>query len=122
MDPCESRRKNIARGLPDGQGSILHHSVPMEVMLAHYGTDDMGWLIEQSDRPDTVRVERIVETNGRYETKVFHLPAARFDNRVDHTSFLRQPRAARPAEAVTDLHRRLAASLGSLALQRRAER
>ncbi|MCE1229102.1 MAG: hypothetical protein LWX11_06415, partial [Firmicutes bacterium] len=61
VDPAESRRKNIERGLPNAQGSILNHSVPMEVMLAHYGTDDMAWLMEQSDKPNTVKVERILD-------------------------------------------------------------
>lgn len=114
VDPAESRRKNIARGLPNAQGSILHHSVPMEVMLAHYGCDDMGWLIEQSDRPDTVRVERIVEAGGRYETKVFHLPAARFDNRVDKTTFVRKPKDQwQPAE-VKAMHDELSRALQTL--------
>ena len=45
-------------------------------------TDDMGWLLEQSDRPDTVRVE----AHG----KSFHLPVGRFDNRVDKTTFIRE--------------------------------
>jgi hypothetical protein len=64
VDPAESRRKNIARGQPNAQGSILHHCVPMEVMLGQYGTDDMAYLIEQSDRPGTIRVERILEHDG----------------------------------------------------------
>jgi hypothetical protein len=93
VDPAESRRKNIERGRPDGQGSILNHSVPMEVMLGQYGCDDMAWLMEQtaqSDRPSTIRVERIVQERDRYAAKVYHLPVARFDNRKDLTTFVRE--------------------------------
>ena len=109
VDPQESRRKNIARGKPDGQGSILHHSVPMEVMLSQYGCDDMEYLIQQSDKPNTVRVERLVTetqpTGERvYRNRVFHLPAARFDNRKDKTTFVRVPRAEWKADDISDLH------------------
>jgi hypothetical protein len=95
VTPEESRRKNIERGRPDGQGSILFHCVPMEVMLGEYGLDDMGYLIEQSGKPDTIRIERIgEETNDagerRYVEKVWHLPVARFDNRSDLTTFVRE--------------------------------
>jgi hypothetical protein len=110
VEPAESRRKNIERGRPDGQGSILHHSVPMEVMLGQYGCDDMEHLIRGSDQADTIRVERIFRdepasgTAGglagsgsrrpSYRARTFHVPVAKFDNRVDKTSFLR----ARPAD------------------------
>ncbi len=109
VDPAESRRKNIERGRPDGQGSILHHSVPMEVMLGQYGCDDMEYLIQQSDKPDTVRVERIVQETKpsgerAYRTRVFHLPAARFDNRKDKTTFVRAPRAEWKQEDIRALH------------------
>ncbi len=114
VDPCESRRKNIARGLPDGQGSILHHSVPMEVMLAHYGTDDMGWLIEQSDRPDAVKVERIVEEGGRFVNRTYYLPAARFDNRQDKTTFVRKPKDQWQPEEVKAMHGELSRALQTL--------
>ena len=84
VTPEESRRKNEERAKPgrEGDASILHHGVPHAVMIQDYGTDDMGWLIEQSDRPDTVRVE----AHG----KIFYLPVGRFDNRVDKTSFIRE--------------------------------
>jgi hypothetical protein len=111
VDPTESRRKNIERGRPDGQGSILHHSVPMEVMLGQYGTDDMAWLLGQSDRPGTIRVERVVETHGKYATRVFHLPVGRFDNREDLTTFVRAPREEWKAEDVRRLHAGLRAAL-----------
>jgi hypothetical protein len=104
VDPTESRRKNIERGRPDGQGSILHHSVPMEVMLGQYGTDDMEWLVSQSDRPGTVRVERIVESAGKYTTRVFHLPVGRLDNRDDLTTFVRAPQEQWKPEDVKRLH------------------
>ena len=114
VDPAESRRKNIERGLPNAQGSILNHSVPMEVMLAHYGTDDMAWLIEQSDKPDTVKVERIVAEGDRFETKHYYLPAARFDNRQDKTSFVRKPKAQWQPEEIKALHEGLAGALQAL--------
>jgi hypothetical protein len=104
VDPRESRRKNIERGRPDGQGSILHHSVPMEVMLGQYGTDDMDWLLSQTDRPSTIRVERVLEAGGKYTTRVFHLPVGRLDNRVDLTTFVREPREQWKAEDVKRLH------------------
>ncbi|NIA24959.1 MAG: hypothetical protein GWP04_05260 [Gammaproteobacteria bacterium] len=81
VSPEESRRKNRERARPGADGSILYHGVPEAVMEAEYGLDDMAWLLESSDVPGTVTVN----AHGR----VFHLPTARFDNRVDRTSFLR---------------------------------
>ncbi len=115
VDPAESRRKNIERGRPDGQGSILHHSVPMEVMLGQYGTDDMAWLLQQSDRPGTIRVERIVPEGDRYATKVVHLPVARFDNRRDLTTFVREDRSLWKPEDVKAIHDGLKAAFDQLA-------
>lgn len=104
VDPKESRRKNIERGRPNGSGSILHHSVPMEVMLGQYAKDDMAWLLEQSDKQGTIRVERLLEHAGKYETKVYHLPVGRFDNRVDLTSFVREPKEKWAKGDVDKLH------------------
>lgn len=115
VDPAESRRKNIERGRPDGQGSILHHSVPMEVMLGQYGCDDMGWLMEQSDRPGTIRVERIIPEGTRYATKVYHLPVARFDNRKDLTTFVREDQKLWKPEDVKAIHGGLKAAFDQLA-------
>lgn len=110
VTPEESRRKNTERTDPNDPGSILHHGVPMAVMLGDYGTDDMAWLIEHSDVPGTVRVE----SRGR----VHHLPVERFDNRVDKTSFVRADRAAWRPEQVTALHAGLAGALTRLAESR----
>jgi hypothetical protein len=115
VDPAESRRKNIERGRSDGQGSILHHSVPMEVMLGQYGTDDMAWLLEQSDRPGTIRVERTLQEGGRYTTKVYHLPVARFDNRGDLTTFVRENQKLWKPEDVNAIHGGLKAAFDQLA-------
>jgi hypothetical protein len=107
VTPEESRRKNHERTDPNDPGSILHHGVPMAVMLGDYGCDDMEWLIRNSDRPDTVRVE----SHG----SVYHLPVARFDNRVDKTTFVRaEPAAWKPAD-VAALHGGLAEAFGRLA-------
>ncbi len=107
VTPEESRRKNLARADPKDPGSILHHGVPEFVMQNDYGCDDMEWLIQASDRPDTVRIA----AHG----KVYHLPVARFDNRKDLTTFVRGDAAAwRPAD-VQALHAGLAAALRKLA-------
>jgi len=109
VTPEESRRKNEERAKPgrEGDASILHHGVPEAVMRGDYGTDDMGHLIETSDRPGTVRVE----AHGN----VYHLPVARFDNRTDLTSFLRGEPDEWPAESVAAIHRGLGDALASLA-------
>jgi len=98
VTPEESRRRNVERARPGigGDASILHHGVPETVMRQDYGTDDMTWLLEQSDRPGTVRV-------GAHGN-VYHLPAAVFDNRTDKTSFLRADPETWPDNAVTLLH------------------
>jgi hypothetical protein len=107
VTPEESRRKNHERTDPNDPGSILHHGVPMAVMLGDYGCDDMDWLIRQSDRPDTVRIE----TRGR----TFYLPVGRFDNRVDKTTFVRAERPLWKPAHVAALHDGLAAAFTRLA-------
>jgi hypothetical protein len=112
VTPQESRRRNVERAQPGiaGDASILHHGVPETVMRQDYGTDDMMWLIDHSDRPGTVRVE----AHGT----AFHLPVAVFDNRTDQTSFLRADLDAWPAEAVALLHGELKDAFGKLASSR----
>jgi hypothetical protein len=90
----DSRRKNIERGKPDGQSSILHHSVPMEVMLGEYGLDDMEYLIDKSSVPNTVEISRpkldVNEAGEKvYVWRTWNIPVGRFDNRKDLTSFIR---------------------------------
>jgi len=100
VTPEESRRKNDARADPNDPGSILHHGVPIEVMLGDYGCDDMASLMERSDRPDTVSIER--------DGLAFFLPVARFDNRSDKTSFLRGEPSQWPQESVQTVSAELA--------------
>lgn len=106
VTPEESRRKNEARTDPNDPGSILHHGVPLHVMLNEYGCDDMDWLESQSSKKGTITVER---DGVRYA-----LPIARFDNRVDRTSFVRAPESEwKPAE-VRPLHEGLKGALDQL--------
>ncbi len=112
VTPEESRRKNHERTDPNDPGSILHHGVPDAVMFGDYGCDDMDWLIRQSDRADTVRIE----TRGR----TFHIPVARLDNRVDKTTFVRAERAKWKPADVEALHAGLSGALEKLARARAA--
>ncbi len=109
VTPEESRRKNTERAKPGPQGdqSILHHGVPMAVMLGDYGTDDMDYLIQTSGKPDTVKVV----TRGN----TFMIPVGRFDNRVDKTTFVREDRAHWPSANVKALHEGLAGALAAIA-------
>lgn len=108
VTPEESRRRNRERARPGrgGDASILHHGVPEVVMLGDYGSDDLPWLIEQGGG-DAVEVGSVAGP--------VRLPVAVFDNRVDHTSFLRADSDDWPSGAVNDLHRELCAVLDRLA-------
>jgi len=105
VDPEESRRRNRERAIPgpDGDASILHHAVPDLVMRRDYGVDDIGWLEAHGRRPGAIPI-------GDRD-----LPFARFDNRVDRTSFLREPSDQWPAGPVRELHVDLAKALKGLA-------
>ncbi|MFO0587305.1 MAG: hypothetical protein U0441_07195 [Polyangiaceae bacterium] len=96
VTPEESRRKNEARADPNDPGSILHHGVPHDVMMNEYGCDDMEYLIQSSGRPDHLKVSAY----GRD----YYVPVARFDNRVDKTSFVRAPKDAWLPTDVAALH------------------
>lgn len=108
VEPAESRRKNIERGKPDAQGSILHHSVPMEVMLGQYGCDDMAHLIERSGGEDTIAIDRLEVVgegaDASYQLRTFKLPVGRFDNRADLTTFVRKPKSEWESEEVAAIH------------------
>jgi len=106
VTPEESRRKNEARTDPNDPGSILHHGVPIEVMLNDYGCDDMDWLERNSPKPGTVAVEAPGNT--------FHLPVARFDNRVDKTTFIRNDPAQWKKADVDAVHGELKKALDRL--------
>lgn len=107
VTPEESRRKNEARNDPKDPGSILHHGVPLEVMLNDYGCDDFEWLESEADKPGTVTVE----AHG----KKYSIPFARFDNRVDKTSFLREDQKLWKPADVKAVHDGMKGALDKLA-------
>ncbi|MCL1693391.1 MAG: hypothetical protein M3096_06895 [Actinomycetia bacterium] len=107
VTPEESRRRNDERARPgrDGDASILHHGVPEAVMLGEYGSDDLPWLIEQGGG-DAVRIG-----TGDAATVI---PTAVFDNRTDHTSFLRTDPELWSQDQVGALHEELRNAFGKL--------
>ncbi|NOZ87928.1 MAG: hypothetical protein GXP49_17030 [Deltaproteobacteria bacterium] len=106
VTPEESRRKNMERANPDEPGSILHHGVPEEVMLQDYGCDDMDHLLAGSSHPGTVEVEA--------KGQKIYIPAERFDNRSDMTSFLRNDPNNWDRSRLAKLHTELSASMQKL--------
>jgi hypothetical protein len=106
VTPEESRRKNQARTDPNDPGSILHHGVPESVMRGEYGVDDMAHLLETSGKPAHVKIE----AHG----KSWLLPCARFDNRVDKTSFIREEPAKWARADVDAVHSGLSKALTEL--------
>jgi hypothetical protein len=98
--PEESRRRNLERARPgrDGDTSILHHGVPEDVMRENYGVDDFMWLLE-AGRSSSIDV---TVGDDRYS-----LPTVVFDNRVDHTSFLRDDPSVWGVGEVEVLHEEL---------------
>lgn len=107
VTPEESRRRNEERARPGraGDASILHHGVPEAVMLGDYGSDDLPWLIEVGGG-DGVWVEGDGPTT--------RIPVAVFDNRSDHTSFLRDDPERWPVAAISALHAELCATFDRL--------
>ncbi len=106
VTPEESRKRNSERADPNDPGSILHHSVPLEVMQHDYGCDDIEWLLHNSGQPDTL----LIEAHG----ESLALPVCRFDNRIDKTSFVRNDKKRwKPAE-VQALHQALKEALDRL--------
>ncbi len=115
VTPAESRRKNIERGLPNAQGSILNHSVPMEVMLEEYGCDDMEYMIGESDKPNTIRIDKLINDGKRFEMKHHYIPVGVFDNTADLTTFVRSGKENWKKEDVEKIHKGLADALAILA-------
>ena len=107
VTPEESRRRNVERAKPgpDGDASILHHGVPEVVMRGDYGVDDFPWLLQQGGG-DAIEVMRADGTA--------RIPAAVFDNRTDHTSFLRADASEWDPTQVADLHTELEAAFATL--------
>lgn len=119
VTPEESRRKNYERAKPDGQSSILNHGVPLEVMLEEYGCDDMEFLINSSNKKNTVHVERAVieNKNGKpvYVNREWSLPVARFDNRDDLTTFIREEKSKWAKNDYDKMYKGLSDALSILA-------
>ena len=91
VTPEQSRQKNEQRADPNDPGSILNHGVPIHVMLNDYGCDDMAHLLETSGVPNTIKI-------GSHQ-----IPTARFDNREDLTTFVRNPREKWSADEIDKL-------------------
>jgi hypothetical protein len=108
VTPEESRRRNVDRAVPgiEGDASILHHGVPEVVMRGDYGVDDFLWLMDRGGG-DAIEVAAHGAT--------FTIPAAVFDNRTDHTSFLRADDTEWDPALIEGLHAALAHSFDSLA-------
>jgi hypothetical protein len=107
VTPEESRRRNVDRAVPglEGDASILHHGVPEVVMRGDYGVDDFLWLMDRGGG-------HVIDVETPSGT--FAIPAAVFDNHVDHTSFLRADHSEWNPVSIEELHAALTDSFGGL--------
>ncbi len=106
VDPEESRRKNRARAPKPGEtNTIIFHAAPEEVMINDYGCDDIDWLMQQAELPNTIEIN----ADRRYV-----LPIGRFDNRKDKTTFVRGEPSSWDPELRESLHSGLKESLDAL--------
>ena len=106
VSPEESRRKNAARAIPNAENTVLFHAAPESVMRNDYGCDDIDWLMETSEQPNTIPID----AHG----KRYYLPIGRFDNRVDKTTFVREEPETWDPELVAALHSGLKTALDNL--------
>lgn len=106
VEPEESRRKNLARAVPNAENTVLFHAAPESVMLNDYGCDDIAYLMETSEVPNTITIHA--------HDKTYHLPIGRFDNRVDKTTFVRDEPEKWDPKLVEELHAGLAEGLGKM--------
>ena len=108
VTPGESRRRNEERSRPgrDGDASILHHGVPEAVMRGDYGSDDLIHLLEAGGG----HAIEVRHGGGRHR-----IPTSVFDNRQDHTSFLRADPTTWDPAATADLHQALTEAFRGLA-------
>ena len=107
VTPEESRRRNRERAHPvrEEHASMLHYGVPEVVMHEEYGMDDFRWLLERGGG-DTIEVE-LDDAN-------YLLPAAVFDNRDDHTTFLRADPIEWDPDRIATLHAALTRAFAEL--------
>jgi hypothetical protein len=108
VTPEQSRAKNENRADPNNPGSILHHGVPLRVMLGDYGCDDIEHLIQVGGDGTSVRVTSAM--SGRN----FRVPTARLDNRSDLTTFARTERSTWAPQQEAALREALAAAFDTL--------
>lgn len=109
VEPEHSRAKNFERAVPPPgvNDTTLFHGVPLSVMLADYGCDDIWWMWTHSETPDSV----VVPVRG----EISRLPLVRFDNRGDLTSFVRQKPDKWSPESKSALHMGLKTAMDRLA-------
>ncbi|KAK2956737.1 hypothetical protein BLNAU_8371 [Blattamonas nauphoetae] len=84
VTPEQSFAKNLSRAPPIGwTGSTdIFHCVPELVMRCDYGCDDFEWMLKQSDKPNTLKIQK--------EKDTYYIPVGVLDNTSDLTTAFRE--------------------------------